>query len=358
MFDCAEDVLAYHNDEVTLPTTQQTAMRDHRNANRDRLKKGLKDQGKPAVREFRSQGSYAMKTMVQHPDNDYDIDDGVYFDKSVLVGERGAEMTALQARQMVRDAVDDGSFKTPPEVRKNCVRVYYASGYHVDLPVYRRVTSKDSFGNEAYHHELASSDWKRSDARDVTTWFEGENDRQSPGEDNGRQLRRVTREIKKYARSRTSWSSQVLSGFGITKLVTECFRGNADREDQALYDTMNAIRDRLTYNLVVKHPVTPGDTITKGNDDPKARFFRERLSDAIANLAPLFERDCARKKALDCWDNVFNTEFFSNRFGPMEESVKSALAAPAIFSSGLLTKSALESAAQSAVRKEGGGRYA
>ena len=160
MFDCAEDVLAYHDNEVTLPTPEQTKMRDRRNANRDRLKKGLKDQGKPAVREFRSQGSYAMRTMVQHPDNDYDIDDGVYFDKEVLVGERGGEMTALQARQMVRDAVDDGSFKTPPEVRTNCVRVYYASGYHVDLPVYRRVTTKDSFGNETFHHELASRDRK------------------------------------------------------------------------------------------------------------------------------------------------------------------------------------------------------
>src|SRR5262249_36820625 len=60
---------------------------------------------------------------------DYDIDDGVYFDKGVLVGDRGAEMSALQARQMVRDALDDGSFKTPPEVRTNCVRVYYEAGF-------------------------------------------------------------------------------------------------------------------------------------------------------------------------------------------------------------------------------------
>ncbi len=124
MFDCAKDVLAHHNEKVTLPQSERTAMRDRRNANRDRLRKGLKDKGKPAPREFKSQGSYAMKTMVQYPDKNYDIDDGVYFDKEVLVGERGAEMTALQARQMVRDAVDDGGFKTPPEVHKNCVRVH------------------------------------------------------------------------------------------------------------------------------------------------------------------------------------------------------------------------------------------
>src|SRR5688572_3586565 len=111
MHNCGDDVVAHHNDEVTLPQSDRTAMRDRRNANRDRLKKGLQEKGMPAPREFKSQGSYAMKTMVQHPNNAYDIDDGIYFDKEVLVTERGAEVTALQARQMVRDAIDDGSFK-------------------------------------------------------------------------------------------------------------------------------------------------------------------------------------------------------------------------------------------------------
>ena len=72
-------------------------------------------------------------------DNDYDIDDGVYFRKEDLVGPRSAEMTSLQARQTVRNAVDDGRFKQALEVRSTCVRVYYEAGYHVDLPVYRRV---------------------------------------------------------------------------------------------------------------------------------------------------------------------------------------------------------------------------
>jgi hypothetical protein len=311
MFDCSVDLLAYHDDEVTLPQVERTNMRARRNANRDRLTKGLKDTGKPAPLEFASQGSYAMKTMVQHPANDYDIDDGVYFDKAVLLGQHGAEMTALQARQMVRDALDDGSFKTPPEVRKNCVRVYYVAGFHVDVPVYRRVITKDVWGNETYTYELASSDWKRSDARDVTSWFETENTHQSPDTSNGRQLRRVVREIKKYARSRESWASQILSGFGITKLVTECFKANALREDQALYDTMQTIRDRLTWNLVVVHPVTPNETITNGTEDAQARFLRDKLTEAIDNLKPLFESDCTRIKALKCWDTAYATKFFS-----------------------------------------------
>src|SRR5437763_649731 len=128
MFNCADDVLAYHDDEITLSKKEQDNMRERRNANRTRLEKGLDKAGKPKVELFKSQGSYAMKIMTQHDDSRYDIDDGVYFLKEDLVGQRGAEMTALQARQMVRDAVDDGSFKTPPEAKKNCVRVYYEEG--------------------------------------------------------------------------------------------------------------------------------------------------------------------------------------------------------------------------------------
>lgn len=93
-------------------------MRDRRNSNRKRVKKGLKDAGKPAPLELVSQGSYAMKTMVWNPELDYDIDDGIYFRKEDLVGPRGGEMSPRQARETVRDAVDDGSFKTAPEVRK------------------------------------------------------------------------------------------------------------------------------------------------------------------------------------------------------------------------------------------------
>jgi hypothetical protein len=332
MFDCSDDVLAYHDDEVTLPQAERTAMRNRRDANRERLKKGLKEGKKPAPREFASQGSYAMKTMTQHPNKDYDIDDGVYFDKGVLVGERGAEMSALQAREMVRDAIDDGTFKTAPEVRTNCVRVYYEAGYHVDLPVYRRVTTKDIWGNETYHYELASSGWKRSDARRVTEWFETQNTTLSPDTDNGRQLRRIVRQIKKYARSRESWKGQILSGFGITKLVTECFRGNAAGQDAALYDTMKAIRDRLNWNVVVRHPVTPNETITSGTDDARARFLRDRLTEAIDNLAPLFESACTRTKALKCWDKVFATTYFSDRNQTKAQAKSSllnvALAAP------------------------------
>jgi hypothetical protein len=327
MFDCAKEVLSYHDDEVTLPQSERTNMRNRRNANRDRVKRGLEKNNDPKPQEFSPQGSYAMKTMVQHPEKDYDIDDGIYFSKEDLTGRNGADKSALAARQMVRDAVDDGSFKTNPEVRANCVRVHYDAGYHVDIPVYRSVVTKDILGNDKVHYELASTDWKRSDARNVTKWFEEENARQSPSESNGRQLRRICREIKKFSQSRSSWKGSIASGFMITKLVTECYRANANREDEALYYTMLAIRDRLERNLVVQHPVTPNETITKGDNDPKARFLKEKLSDAISWLAVLFKSDCSREQALKAWDKVFNTYYFISKLEQKDEKKSASIQA-------------------------------
>jgi hypothetical protein len=348
MYDCAKDVRAYHDQEVTLPKSEQDAMRDRRDANRTRLRNGLANANKPAPLEFIKQGSYAMKTMVRDPDNDYDIDDGVYFRKEDLVGERGAEMTSLQARQMVRNAVDDGKFKRAPEVRSNCVRVIYEKGYHVDLPVYRRVVTSTAFGDEVHYELAASSGWKRSDARDVSDWYEDERAKSADGV----QLRRINRDLKKYARSRYSWRGGILSGFGITVLTTERFRVN-NREDRALYDTMVAIRDRLNWDLQVVHPVTPGDYITSGSDDAGARCFRDKLTEAIDTLQPLFETDCTRERALKCWDKMFATTFFSER---LEEEKRAAVAAPAIIGSAALLGAT--AAAAAAVSSAGGGRHA
>ena len=348
MFDCSKDVRAYHNRDVTLPRTEQNGMRSRRNANRDRLRKGLKKADKPAPIAFVSQGSYAMKTMVRDPDNDYDIDDGVYFRKEDLVGPRGAEMTSLQARQMVRDAVDDGRFKQAPEVRSNCVRVYYEAGYHVDLPVYRRVVTSTIFGEQMHYELAASSGWKRSDARDVTAWYEEERSKSADGQ----QLRRLNRDLKKYARSRHSWRAGILSGFGISVLVIERFRQN-DREDRALYDTMVAIRDQLEWDLEIAHPVTPDDYITSGADDARARSFRDKLNGAIDILQPLFSTNCTREQALKCWDKVFYTTFFSER---LEYEQRAAMTAPTIIGSGVLLSAT--SAAAGAVSSAGGGRHA
>lgn len=313
MYNCHNDVLAYHDEEVTLPEAERREMRKRRDANRERLKDGLARDGNPQPAKSKSQGSYAHRTMVQDPNKDYDIDDGVYFTKEDLMGPQGGDKTASQAKAMVCDGLQDEQFKDAPEVRTNCVRVYYAAGYHVDVPVYRVVEATDWLGNTEVRYEIASSDWKESNPGAVTDWFNENNESQSLDDSNGLQLRRITRFIKGFARSRESWRKRIASGFTITALVVECYKANANREDRALYDTLVAIRDRLNWDLQVKHPVVDGEMLTTGPDDARTKFLRERLDWAIGHLAALSLADCNRETALKAWDKVFDTEFFASQ---------------------------------------------
>ena len=351
MYNCHDDILAYQNEKVTLPKKEQDEMRERRDTNRDRLKNGLKSYAEPAPSDFRSQGSYAHHTMVQHPEKDYDIDDGVYFGKDDLKGPRGGEKSAPDAKEMVRKAVHDERFNKPPEVRTNCVRVYYHAGYHVDIPVYRKVKTESILGDEYIHYEIASSDWKESDPMEVTRWFNEENKNQSPDTTNGRQLRRQTKLNKAFARSRESWRPRIATGFMITTLlVNECYKPSAEREDQALYNTMVAMRNRLNGNLEIDHPTVQGEKLTKGSNDAKTRFLREKLDWAINELQVLFEQDCTREKALKAWGKVFNTDFFISRLGDTDNEEETTNNSGGI-TSGIHTSDRF-------VEKRGGGRYA
>ena len=350
MYNCHDDILAYHNERVTLPKKEQDEMRNRRDTNRDRLKNGLKSYGEPAPSSFQSQGSYAHHTMVQHPEKDYDIDDGVYFWKDDLKGPRDGDKSSSDAKEMVRKAVHDERFNKPPEVRTNCVRVYYHAGYHVDIPVYRKVKTEDIWGDECIHYEIASSDWKESDPMEVTRWFNEQNKKQSPDTTNGRQLRRQTKLNKAFARSRESWRPRIATGFMITTLlVNECYRSSVEREDEALYSTMVAMRDRLNNNLEINHPTVQGEKLAKCND-AKTRFLREKLNRAINELQVLFEQDCTREKALKAWDKVFNTDFFSSRLEDSDNEEETSNNGGGI-TLGTHTPDRF-------VEKHGGGRYA
>ena len=348
MIDCGADVKAFHDQKVTLPGSERDKMRKRRNANRDRLKRNLEKDEKPTPYEHVSQGSYGMKTMLRDENNDYDIDDGAYFQKGVLVGDRGAEMSSLDARKMVRNAIDDGTFKTAPEVKANCVRVHYSEGYHVDIPVYRRVVDEDA--DETYYELASSSGWKRSDARDVTKWYE----EMRKGTSDANQFRRLNRYLKKHAKSRESWKSRNLSGFAITVLLAETYVLSPDRDDIALYRTMEAMKSRLDGNTVIDHPVTPNETVMSDDPDAKACFFRDRLKEALDHLAPVYAQNCDRESALKFWDKVFNTTFISERYED-EKAKSSSLSAPAIGSAAILGST---TAVVASVSARGGGRHA
>ena len=315
MKDCDKDIRAYQDERVRLTENQKKTLRDRRDANRDRLRRGLKKNGDPAPAKSVIQGSYAMGTVIQEPENAYDIDDGVVFTAKSLIGPRGAAKTALDARKMVCNAVDDGSFKTDPEIKTNCVRVYYDDGPHVDIPVYRSTT--DWSGNDKY--ELASVDWKESNPEGVNRWFrEWIKAKKADGMAHSRELIRL---LKAICKNRPSYTT-LPSGFVLTVLVQECYRCVDGHLDIELRELIEAIHRRLGDNLTVAHPVVSGEWLIDGDTKHRTEKLRELLGRVVEELEALNRPNCTRSETLKAWKKVFSTDFFDQRIADAEAEEK------------------------------------
>lgn len=313
IYDSANEITKFHNDKVRLSEEEKNKLRSYRDTNLDRLENGLEKNNKPAYKKDISQGSYAMYTINQHPDNDYDIDVGIIFDREDLKGILGGDKSALAARQMVCDAMQDDRFNTPPEVLKNCVRVYYEEGHHVDMPVYRQY--EDENGNII--QELASSDWEESVPEAITEWYNNAVIEKSPDTANGRQMRRVTRLIKKWARSRSSWSMP--SGFIISVLIDEKYVSKEGRDDEALYETLKAIRNRLSRNKQVRNPIN-GDLISDGKE-AQLQKMHDELDKALNETLHVLEKaGCSHEEAMKAWSKFFSDDFFEEQIKESDES--------------------------------------
>ena len=307
MKDCDDDIKNYHEDEVRLDSDTRKTMRGHRNANRDRLKRGLEKANKPKPDESVIQGSYAMKTTTQHQENDYDIDDGAAFNSDKLTKEDGTEMTPLAARQMVRDAlIDGGGLRTDPVAKRNCVRVEYAGGYHVDIPVYRRIL--DSQGN-VIRFELASGDeWRESNPREITEWFVDSEKKTKSEDEEEPQLRRLVRLFKKY--SRANLDRESLSGIILTIVGTEAHQSFDPRDDLAFRNLLSRVKNRLGWNREVRNPAKFSEVLTKEKDGPKIDALIKKLGETLQGLNVLDKPGCTMTEARAAWDKTFKTDYF------------------------------------------------
>ena len=309
MYDLHSEMITFYDRHVRLGKEEQDKLRDYRDKNIERLEAGLqKLDYNPLVRTV-GQGSYTMHTMVQHPDNDYDIDNAVIFSSDDLPSG------SLEARQRVLAAVKEGggnfSFNQPPEARTNAVTVWYADGYHIDLAVYR--CYPDLFGNEIIEH--AGVEWTRRDPSEMNDWFKNEVTRQSPSPEKGAtvkegQMRRIVQLLKMFAKSRASWN--LPGGLLISALVAERYSPDWNRDDVALYNTMAAIRTRLQVNKEILNPVDPSLKLTdKDEHVNRVIRFEEKLGKAIDWLAPVQAHDCDEITAYRSWRNVFQHEYWS-----------------------------------------------
>ncbi|WP_271609930.1 MULTISPECIES: nucleotidyltransferase domain-containing protein [unclassified Bradyrhizobium] len=338
MKDCNEQVKGFERAEVRMSKDDRADIFGKAKINRDRLRNGLDRNGSPKAIGSRTQGSYAMKTMIQHDRNDYDVDDGVYFKRDKLKDDQGQDKAPEDARKMVSDALQDKRFADQPEARNNCVRVYYKSeGYHVDVPVYRENRKTDPFtGEEKKWFEIAAGDkWRESDPLANTKWFKDANANKSSdasADGNDGQFVRIVRLVKAFARSRLGWTDKIASGFTISKLCCDNFAHDDDRDDRSFRQTLRGISFQLALGVAVRHPVLNENLAESG--DPKTGFLKEKIDENLKHLDVLDKLDCTHEEAMKAWDALFFTDWFSKQPDPSKKSKVEKASGPAVIKQG------------------------
>ena len=317
MYDYSKQILQFHDAKVRMPKAMSDRLVAHRKANEDRLIARLPkkiDGLRISKSRFRSQGSFAMRTIIQTrlPEEEYDIDEGLLLHRSDLTDKAGADMDANDVAGFVREALKDERFVKQPLRKTNCIRVYYAEEdnerHHVDFPVYR--TSKNAEGDEV--KELASkSGWIKSDPTQVNVWFESLiKEREAATKGAGTQIRQLVRLLKRFCKSRKTWDMP--NGMKLTMLVAECSSYDK-RIDKAFESLLASLDARLAKSLVIENladPALPRALLTKTNADPNLISLRDRITEARNKLEPIHDQNCTITAARIAWDWVFKTDGF------------------------------------------------
>ena len=313
MFNLHDVINEFYKDHVRLDSDEKKKLAGYRDTNLERLKSGLDKLGEEHDTTYayyqyeRNQGSYAMFTLNQHPDNEYDIDIAIVFKKDDLPS------SALKARQRIANAFKKvaSNFAQEPEARTNAVTVWYAEGYHIDFAVYR--TYERVLGGTVIEH--AGPEWTERDPMEVTNWFNNAVNQCSPLKKYGatvenHQMRRIVQLLKAFAKSRSSWN--LPGGLIISVLASMNYKPNNYRDDVALYDTLVAIHNRLCLATQVWNPANPPELLTNKEEYKKqVERFRDELDSAITKLAPVFKDECTEDEAMKAWNKVFNHPFWA-----------------------------------------------
>lgn len=328
MYDFSGEIFRFHAGYVRLTNPQRADMKRRRQANLDRVEKGLDELGKPAVRETINQGGYAQKTMTQPPEADqesrYDIDLGVVFDEDDALGPR-------TTRDWVRDAIARKAvnLKNEPVTKKKCVRVVYADGYQCDFPVFRR-----RWTEVGWRYELSAGDeWVASDPSAMNRWIELQISVKSPETSGSYQLRRIIRLGKFFTKTHASRLGRSFpSGLVTTALFSEAYTSVDGRDDEAFRETLRALSRRSKYEPVYADGVQVSDE----KDIDRIGRLIDQAKSSVEALDELDADDATTDDAWKLWQKVFRHSYF-NEPAKGQAAASMALEAKTATAAGLAT---------------------
>ncbi len=275
------------NGTIKLSESKKEELRKNRNELRKKIEKYFNDEKPNETKpEFHAQGSFMMHTTVNPLPNyeedengntktlyPYDLDDGVYF-----IDKLENKQSVSTYHTWIYNAVKDHTLKGA--LKKNtCVRVLYADGHNIDLPIYFEEKDKENVIPELAHK---SEGFIESDPIEFYEWFNNKaND----------QLKRIVRYLKAWKdKQDKSYSTKMPSGLILTILATNNFVSN-DRDDISLKNTLQEIKDTLDSKYECFRPTTKKDEdlIQKYSEThfkDRLNKFLESAKDAVEHSNP------------------------------------------------------------------------
>lgn len=292
MADLNDKFKTFH-DQIALTAGKKESLRKSRNAIRDRIRKYFRDTLKVALPKFHGQGSYAMGTIVNPLDDEFDIDDGVYL-QHLDEKDNGAWPTPETVHRWLVNATD-GPTKEKPIDKQTCVRVRYAGQYHVDLPSYAELNNKYMLA------EKSAKGWHNSDPLALTVSFK------SQVKEKGERLHRIVRYLKAWADFQSGRRGKMPSGLILTVLAAQNFHTD-DRDDVSLADTAKSISGSVHPVFCVYNPVDSDEELTARLTNEQKLRFQEAISDLTYDGAKAVETH-DRHEASKLWRKQFGDRF-------------------------------------------------
>ena len=168
----------------------------------------------------------------------------------------------------VFNAVENHTNQTPKR-KSTCVRVIFADGHHVDLPIY--------YKDDEIELAHRSQGWIFSDPKEFYEWFNGKKNAQ---------LERIVRYLKgwKNFRQIKNTNLKLPSGFELTILAVENYVED-DNDDVAFRETVRAIFNSLSDSFECIRPTTPsGEDVFEDYSETRKENFLTVLESLINDL--------------------------------------------------------------------------
>jgi hypothetical protein len=287
--DCSEEFIAFVA-SISLNKTKKQQLRRARGA----LQKKIKDHfiSKPGMTTplFYIQGSVKHGTVIRNQDDICDVDVGVYFQGKPTITPASIQSNILKA---VENHTSEKASK-----RQKCVRVYYASLFHIDLPIYylEPKTSKYYLG--------VGKDWLPSDPKEFTDWCKSQI--------GNSQKRRLIMYFKAWANVVKKKKRQRMpSGLAFTIWVNTFFCKD-DREDLAFiktaYSLLQYLQKTKEKNWECLMPVAPYDNVLEKLSIEQRLNFQDALENLVVTSVTIFNSD-SKDRCLEEWKHFLGKWF-------------------------------------------------